>query len=320
MEQPSDYYAGYDEYTCIRDGRCGYSYKSYENSYSKEYEPLLLKDWEYTVHDDIENKIINLDKYRGTSSTVKIPGVVFIAGKTYQVTVGYKSKLDVSDVFACNQNIESIKSMDLKIYDGKALFKGLSNLTNVRLTNIAVDTDANLESLFENCTSLEDIDLSECQISKSSSLYKAFQGCTNLKTVKLFANVGDDYYVSKAKKISLGYTFRYCANLTSVNFGDIKINDTSLGGTFINCSSLQYLELSAFNGDTTTFMGTFENCSSLQTVYLLNSKPVSTVKCDNMFKGCASLKKVGTNTTTYNLLNNNKDVLGVNFSLIQNCN
>ena len=295
--EPSANYAGYDTYTC---SICDDTYKSYDNSYTESYFPTAFSNWNYTIYED--KYIINLDSYKDINVTsISVPGVAFIGGKTYNVTIGYE-KDDAYDVFSnVRDTVTDIKiECPLKIYNGKGLFSNIVKLKNIKFQNAIYCNDkTSFEYMFKNCMYLETVDFSNIYMDNVQSLYGTFENCINLKSVT-FPKSG-----SSKNLVNLGNTFWGCQNLTNVNFNNFEISVMCMGGIFGNCNSITELNLNNLKGTSSTFISSFYNCKSLQYVYMQNMEADSNTYFKSMFYNCSSLKGVYINSTLKQYLNKN---------------
>ena len=102
---------------------------------------------------------------------------------------------------------------------------------------------------------------------------------------------------------SIQNLFNGCANLKSIDFGDLDTSGvTDMSQMFYGCSSLTSLDLSSFDTSQVTDMGAmFEGCSSLTLLDLSSLDTSKVISTRSMFQDCSSLTSLDLSSfNTYN--------------------
>lgn len=90
---------------------------------------------------------------------------------------------------------------------------------------------------------------------------------------------------------SIQNLFNGCANLKSIDFGDLDTSGvTDMSQMFYGCSSLTSLDLSSFDtSKVESMLGMFSGCSSLTSLDLSSFDTSQVTDMGAMFEGCSSL-------------------------------
>lgn len=214
----------------------------------------------------------------------------------------------------------SIKSVRMKgtvnAYDCAFLFAGLTNCTDIDVSNLKTDSadsmlamfaeDVNLEKItgldkfntsnvtkigwmFQNCHKLTNLDVSKWDTSKVTDMRYTFDGCESLTTIPI-----SDWDTSLVT--SLFATFNNCSSLTTLDVSKWNIsNVTSMYYTFQNCKSLTTIPVSNWDtGQVTDMNRTFAKCSSLSNLDVSKWNTFSATDMAGMFNSCSSLANLDT--------------------------
>ena len=108
-------------------------------------------------------------------------------------------------------------------------------------------------------------------------------------------SVAFDASFSSYRLESAANMFKWCSNLTSINFANFNTESvTNMSGMFSYCYALSSLDLSTFNTSNVTNMaGMFQNSSGLETLTLpqnINTEKVTNM--GSMFWGCKKLSRL----------------------------
>lgn len=119
----------------------------------------------------------------------------------------------------------------MKVTDCASMFSGLSDLTEIDILSLELDTSKVLDfgEMFRTDSKLTEIDISNLDMRIATNMTKMFMNCKAVTNIKL----GD---LRGAKPTSISYLFAYCNALTNVE--GLENLDTS------NATSLEHL----FNG------------------------------------------------------------------------
>ena len=112
------------------------------------------------------------------------------------------------------------------------MFKGMTNVTEIDLSNFDISHFENLNMMFENCISLKSVKFGSLKSSNIKNLNSMFKNCISLTSVDL-SFLGDSILES------MGNVFYNCISLLHVNLSGL---DTSkvvyMDNMFNNCTSL----------------------------------------------------------------------------------
>ncbi|MGX7173235.1 BspA family leucine-rich repeat surface protein [Enterococcus ratti] len=231
---------------------------------------IWLSQWEYYTRTYNGYSSVLLRRYKGSSSTVVIPGIIPTNNGTKRVVIN--SLTDTSN--------------DYLFADTKSLIR------NVRI----VPGVWNDKTFKVGCLSTQGCAL-------------AFRNATNLETVSLtgldFFNNTPSGGSSLHKITDTSYMFQGCRNLTRVEFPAIGANITNASYMFQSCTSLNNsglinmdkffmddLSVEASQNALNRTPGMFYGCSSLTSVPSLPTKWV--IDMEDMFSDCTSLTNFDT--------------------------
>ena len=164
------------------------------------------------------------------------------------------------------------------------LFKNLTQVQSIDLSNFDTSNVTYMSDMFYNCSSLTSLDLSNFDTSKVTNMSYMFYNCSSLTSLDL-----SNFDTSNVT--SMNHMFYECSSLTSLDLSNFNTsNVTEMYRMFDGCRSLTSLDLSSFNTSKVTNMSDmFYECSSLTSLDLSNFDTSKVIKMDWMFDGCRSL-------------------------------
>ena len=156
-----------------------------------------------------------------------------------------------------------------------------------QINNITIEYNHQITGcwcMFRDLSNITYIDLSNFDSSKVTMMNYMFYGCTSLKSLSL-----SNFITSQVN--TMKYMFYKCSPLISL---DLSNFDTSrvewMDNMFSGCTSLNSLDLSNFDTSQVIDMyNMFSGCSSLISLDLSNFNTSRVEWMDNMFSGCSSL-------------------------------
>lgn len=167
-------------------------------------------------------------------------------------------------------------------------FNGMSELTNIDLSNWNTSNVTSIRSMFNFDYALTSLNVSNWDISKVTDISFAFQHCERLKTIDV-----SNWDVSKVTEMDR--TFAYCSALNSIDVSKWKTNNvTMLRAIFRECQNLAEVNVANWNVEKVTNMtGVFMQCIALTALDLSawDVGKVSTMA--DMFNGCTLLSTIG---------------------------
>ena len=225
---------------------------------------------------------------------------------------------------------------NISITNCNEMFKDVSNITKINLSNFDASKVINMNGMFFGCSSLISIDLTSLNTSTVVNMHALFSRCTSLISINLD-------YLDTSSVIDMGYMFSRCHSLTSINLNVLNTSsvqymnnifyecnksliihvnkiDTSsvkdMSYMFYSCSSLCSLDVTNFNTSSVYDMSfMFSNCSLLTSLdlYFFNTSAVKNMKY--MFYNCNSLKILDLNNFDTKNVNNMRDMFSICSSL-----
>ena len=127
-----------------------------------------------------------------------------------------------------------------KITSCAAMFSGLSNITEIDLSNFDTSEVINMNAMFQNCINLTKINFGNMITSSVKQMVSMFYGCSKLMTLNL--SHFDTSEVSKMDAMFYG-----CSNLKYLDLSNFKFsNNPSISYMFQDCKSLIYINIRNF--------------------------------------------------------------------------
>ena len=213
----------------------------------------------------------------------------------------------------------NIKEVTFDCYKVTALFKGITTLEKVQLSeNVTIIED----NAFSGCSGLSSVELPNSLTSIESC---AFYYCSNLSSISIPSTVqsigeGAFRYCSSLKSILIpnslkairNYTFEGCTSLTSLVIPDgvSSIGYLAFGG----CTSLTSLSIS--NSVTSIGTSAFSSCSELESITINDGNPIY-----NSRNNCNAIIETETNSLIVGCKNSiiPEGVLSIGNSAFANC-
>ena len=204
-----------------------------------------------------------------------------------------KWNYSVNNVGLMFKNLTNLKEVDLSNFDGteiesmSLMFFDCKNLESVNFNNFKTPSLIYIDGLFFGCNSLLSADLSYLDTSSVINMENMFSGCLSLTSVNL-----SNLNTSKVTKMS--YLFSMCSSLTSL---DLSSFDTSsvvkMIYMFSECHSLTSLDLSKFNTNSLeVVLGLFYDCKNLKYLDISNFDISKTSSMLYLFYGCQNLEYI----------------------------
>ncbi|BDE94830.1 BspA family leucine-rich repeat surface protein [Raoultibacter timonensis] len=246
-----------------------------------------LSDWSWTPLGDG----VNLQRYKGESRKVAVPGKIEGYGKVYFTGGGL--------LFSLNNNKDSITHFKTVAVDGARPefigslhdnFRFMRALEYVDMSQCEErDVQGNrLDMMFYECTNLKYVDVTGLVNQTYVSAEDVFGNCPNLETV-----IGlDTWDVSGIKSFSS--MFNGCESLTDIDISNWDMSSaTSTFCMFSECYSLESVSLPDFSNSINlqTSSGMFMDCTSLTSVDLSRFSPPNLEYAQSMFHRCRALER-----------------------------
>ena len=152
-------------------------------------------------------------------------------------------------------------------------------------------------SMFKELTNIIEIDLSNFDASETRTMFNMFCSCKNLKNII----IGNNFDSSKVE--DMGNMFRLCESLISLDLSNLNtISSYSMSYMFEGCISLQSLNIINFDTSSVSIMASmFGNCYSLVSLNLSNFNTSNVMGASEMFINCSSLKTL--DISSFNISN-----------------
>ena len=234
---------------------------------------------------------VKLDRYKGESRKVAVPGKIGGYDKVYFTGSGM--------LFSLNNNKDSVTHFKTVAVDGvKPEFVG-SLHDNFRFMRALEYVDMSqcekrdvqgnrLDMMFYECTNLKYVDVTGLVNQAYVSAKDVFGNCPNLETI-----IGlDTWDVSGIE--SFFCMFDGCESLTDIDISNWNMSSaTSTYCMFSECYSLESVSLPDFSNSINlqTSSGMFMNCTSLTSVDLSRFSPPNLEYAQSMFYGCRALER-----------------------------
>ena len=177
------------------------------------------------------------------------------------------------------ENVTSINGMEYvnaeKATDLSGMFRGLSSLESIDLSQFHAPVAENLEDMFSSCSNLKSVDLSQLGAELVSNVSYMFYACSKLESVDISGLANSN--ITKARNM-----FYLCTNLKTLDLTECRFD---------------FLEDAAYM---------FYGCLELTTIYCNEDWSVNSILTndDNIFLDCSKLK--GNRSTVYNSSKVNK--------------
>ena len=199
-----------------------------------------------------------------------------------------------------------------------SMFKGLSNITYIDLSNFNTSQLTNIDNMFYDCTSLTSINFQKFDTSRLLIMEYVFYNCYSLKSLDLSS-------FDTSKVTDFHWMFYNCSSLVTL---DLSNFDTSscicTFHMFNNCTKLISLNLNSFDTSKVTYIyNMFIGCKSLISLNLNHFSVSSLVKYEDIFTNinpnitfCIESNNVISSQITSNFKKNCSDICFKNPKLI----
>ena len=195
---------------------------------------------------------------------------------------------DMNSMF---RNMSSLTSLNLSNFDTSKvtnmsyMFFNTSSFTLLNLSNFDTSQVMNMDSIFRGMTNLTTIDLSNFDTSSVTDMSSMFADMHNLTTLNL-----SNFNTSKVKYMNRMFSDMH--NLTALNLSNFDTSKvTDMHDMFSNVRNLTTLNLSNFNTSRVTDMGfMFYHMSSLISLNLSNFNTSNVTDMSSMFAEAHKLK------------------------------
>lgn len=210
-------------------------------------------------------------------------------GDVYGEIVGDTIKRNDIPWFSKAADIKSVRMEGtINAHSCGYLFAGLTNCTDIDVSNLNVDAASSLQAMFAEDINLQKITgLDKFNTSNVTDMYGVFQNCQRL-TDDIISGVAK-WNTSKVTNMSL--MFYKCTTLTSIPVSDWNTSSvTSFFGTFDNCPDLKTLDVSKWDVSKCGNFGyMFLNDGSLKALNVSSWNTKSANSLTSMFAKCTSL-------------------------------
>ena len=215
---------------------------------------------------------------------------------------------DNTNINSCEnmfKGLSNIKEIDLSEFNSSRIinmahmFEGCSNLEIINFGNINTSNVINMEYLFYGCSELKELDLSNFVTSSVINMRYMFALLFDLKTLKLSENF------KTSNVINMAYMFYYISSLELIDLSMFNTSQvTNMSNMFSEMWNLKYLTLANFNtSKVKTIENMFKNCFSLYYLDIKNFVLKSPINIEGVFQNSKKNLKVCLNdNSTINYL------------------
>ena len=167
------------------------------------------------------------------------------------------------------------------------MFEGVSNLTNLDISNFNTDKVTDMALMFAGMTKLEQLDVSNFNTNNTASMAGMFEGVSNLTNLDI-SNFNTD------KVTDMALMFAGMTKLEQLDVSNFNTNNTvRMPGMFEGVSNLTNLDISNFNTDKVTDMARmFAGMTKLEQLNLSNFSTNGVSITTGMFEGASNLKNL----------------------------
>ena len=212
-----------------------------------------------------------------------LPNKVFINGSEYTPSDGQDFRtiyLDSGEnsITLCYENVpNSLKNM----------FKDLSGITKIDLSNFDTSNVEDMSFMFNNCHDLKEINFNNFNTSSIQTMEGMFQNSGELFSLNLSS-------FDTSSVVKMRNMFYQCQKLKDLNILSFDISKVSdMVQMFAFCQTLVYIDISNFKSDININMGgMFKSCLHLESI---NFPENNKLKCSNigaMFQDCRVLSSL----------------------------
>ena len=203
---------------------------------------LWLSDYEYAITG--MDHVIQLTAYKGTETSVTVPGTASVKNSTYSVMLS--PRMWKSSVTKLTFGYGVVLPVDAGYLFAPPL-NTVSGLTSIDLSRIRTDNVQNMKGMFYNCSALKELDLSEFDTENVTDMSSMFSGCTSLESLA----TGSTFNTSRVTDMS--DMFKNCTGLKAVDMSAwYSAQVRNMSGMFYHCNALEELDFSRFSLDSLT--------------------------------------------------------------------
>ena len=165
----------------------------------------------------------------------------------------------------------------------KNMFKDLSGITKIDLTNFDTSNVNDMSNLFYNCQDLEEINLSKLITSSVKNMEGMFCKCSKIKSLNL-----SNFNTSLVK--TMRNMFRECGELINIDISKFDTSSvTDMTSMFLSCQKLELIDISNFKITNTSMNSMFKSCFALQTVKFPENNKIICSDFSLIFQDCKHL-------------------------------
>ena len=261
-------------------------------------------------------------KYLCTSGEEKINLVIKGKGQSYflnssfylepkEVIINGETKTNVKKIFNFEKDYNNVTIIyEDKLNSCENMFNGITNITEIDLTEFDTSEVTNMDFMFNQSINLEKITFGNINTSKVESMSWLFQNCIRLKSINIsnfdtssVKNMDGIFrYMETITSIDVSKfntqnvenmfdMFGYCYKLTSINVSNFNTSKvTNMQGMFFHDYELKYVDLSNFDTRNVINMRyMFEKNYKLKRLELSNFDTSLVIDVRSMFKGNSEL-------------------------------
>ena len=206
------------------------------------------------------------------------------------IIIRFEEKLqNCKNMFKSLTNIKEINLSNLdtsKVNDMSYMFDGCTSLEKINFGKIKTNLVENMESLFHNCVKLESIDLSNFDTSSVINMQKLFTHCDSLKSLDV-----SNFETSKVE--NMFDMFGYSYSLTSLNISNFDTSKVkTMQGMFIDLYNIVSLDVHLNTSSAKNMSYMFHNCCNLTSLDVSSFDTSSVSLMRNMFYNCSKLVSI----------------------------
>ena len=194
------------------------------------------------------------------------------------VTLIFEEGIDTCDHMF--KDMTNIKEIDLSNFDAskvitmEGMFENCQNLEIIIFGNINTSKVELMNALFYQCKKLVSIDVSKFDTSNVVTMQSMFSNCISLEYLDV-----SNFNTSKVE--NMFDIFGYCENLVTINVSSFDTSHVkNMQGMFHCCKNLKYLDLSNF--DTSSQTNIINYCSSCDSLVYVNLKSFNIATKENL--------------------------------------
>ena len=231
---------------------------------------------------------------------------IYLESEENTITLKWNSQLGTCEKMF--KGLSNIIEVDLSNFDSsqvtsmKEMFDGCNNLISINFNNFEISSVEYMDSLFYNCKLLTSLNLSSFRTSKTKSMNNLFNSCFSIKSLDL-----SNFDTSSVN--SMFNMFSNCESLSTLDLSNFNTSSvTRMWAMFLGCKSLTSLNITSFKTSKVTYMySMFYQCKLLTSLYISSFDTSSLGSTFYMFSECESLTSLNLsnfNTSKVTVMNN----------------